>query len=120
MIQQERELIDGKPHFGEWFGKSVIYLNHIPQSVQEDPTILACKDTLESSIPKTELEVRNKNFIIRFPSYFDHPLLINGTVSIKYMLWGRAYKLMSLLKKGVRRYKKVYRNGKRKKVRTDK
>lgn len=108
----EYEIIDGKPHLGEWFGSCII-LN----SPWNDESIQRCQQRLESSSTLTTegLERRHKNFIVRPPldsSFF----AMNGTISIKYLAWGRAFKVKKLLRKGIKSSKTVWLNGKRRRV----
>ena len=119
-MKYEPQTINGKPHFGYFFG-TWIYLSY---ELFTDPrAINFAKDRLYAWQRETfpDLEYRHSQFIERFPQGSIHaPLSIHGTLGIKFMAWGRAFKIMRLLKKGIKRYKKKLVNGRRKWVRLDK
>ncbi len=119
---EQRELIEGKPHFGLWFGQCVLNLPETEGNPEHDPIYLQETEKLEmnviSKLPK-ECEVRGSQITVR-PAYRCTPLLLlSGSVAIKYMIWGRAYRVMGLLKKGTKRYAKRIVGGKMKRVRID-
>jgi hypothetical protein len=118
----EREVRDGKPYFGKFFG-SFIAVNFSTFDV----IIEQCKEKLfldkEHFIIINDLESRHEEYIFRTPwrnqnSFCDfYPLNQNGTIGFKFLAWGRAFKVMRTLRKGVPRYKKGIFGGKRKRKR---
>lgn len=119
------EIIQGKPHLGLYFG-SAITVNSLnfPFDNEEDPQYAAVKARIimglnEMSYSNPDLQVRHAQWIIRPPIY-SGPLCQNGTIGLKWMMWGRAFKVMKFTKKGIKRYKKKLINGRRKWVRIDK
>jgi len=119
---KEYEIINGKPHFGEFFGICVmIQTDAFFGNEEENPILYIAKQKLESlafdKLPDY-FEKRHVTFIVRSP-YYSTPLHQNGSVCIKFMLWGRAFHIKKLLKKAVTRYKKKRVNGRRKTVRID-
>ena len=124
-MKEEYQIIDGKPHLGLWYGKCVItHFASLEEDRVKDPIIIRAKDILTESRMNQEnsnpdLMCRHVKWIIR-PTDIGDPLSIRGTIGLKWMIWGRAYKVMRLLKKGGRRYKKKLINGHRKYVRIDK
>jgi hypothetical protein len=116
-FREQSEVINGKPHFGIFFGMSYILYHHIENNdFMNDPIVLEILKKMEKNIH--DLEMRNKSIIFR-PSWGEGFFRCNATLGIKYILWGRAFKVMKFLKKGVKRYKKIIVSGKRKRVRYD-
>lgn len=116
-MEHDRETVDGKPHFGEFFGICALVSGDAFFGNEEDNLIVSIvKQKLESSafgkLPE-HFEKRHVTFIVRPPCYSD-PFHQNGSVAIKLMIWGRAFHVKKLLKKGVKRYKKKRINGRRK------
>ena len=114
-MKEQCKLINGIPHFGIWFGKSCFYHESLNAS-----DILELQFKLENSIHFPDLEIRNKQIIHNPPGFSCNPLNQNCTVGIKFIAWGRAFKVMRYLKKGVLRYSKKIIGGKRKFKRIDK
>lgn len=119
MEKYEYEIINGKPHFGQWFGRYISIPNDAFVGDPDKNILLKeCKEKIEQVIIPIDLEVRHKQFIVRPPSAFCMGFPY-GTLAIKFMLWGRAFKVQKLCKKGVKRYKKVHVNGRLKRRRID-
>jgi hypothetical protein len=119
------EIINGKPHLGIFYG-SVIIINetNLNGKFEENPVFKMAKDKLNAHlmhIPASnpDLQTRHPQFIVR-PPMGNGLLSLNGSIGLKFMIWGRAFKVMKLVKKGVKRYAKKWRGGKRKFVRVDK
>ncbi len=114
----EREVVSGKPHFGIWFGQYVIV--HGELWGNEDVSVGIVEKLRHSMVSKTPegCETRHEQVIMKPPN-LDDPLNYNGSIGAKYMIWGRAYKIMRLLKKGTKRYAKKTVCGRRKRVRID-
>lgn len=106
----DRKIIDGKPHFGIYIGKSII----INSYNNKEKIISKYRETLSTFFKEYEkdgIKVLNETYIFR--DYNDFHL--NATYGCKYMLWGRAYKVMKYAKKGneTKHYKKCWVNGRR-------
>lgn len=115
------EIINGKPHLGLFFGSFVvIHGDAWAGNPEHNPIFSTAKERLSVNLKciPSDLESRYIQLISRPPLACD-PLSMHGTLGLKYMIWGRAFKVMRLVKKGVKRYKKVYICGKRKRVRID-
>ncbi len=107
---QQREKINGKPHFGIYFYRSIIFNEE--RMTREEATAI-----LEKNMQFQELQIRNKELIYR-PTYVECLLHQNAAMAIKFILWGRAYKIMKLLRKNKKKYVKKYISGRRKLVRS--
>lgn len=125
-MKTEYQIIDGKPHFGIFFGISIIAdADAFVSPLEENPILNLYRKRLQKQanlilqIDPTLL-MRDYTEILRSPYDTTDCLCLNGSVSGKFMIWGRAYKVMRLLILGVNRYKKRRRNGKWKRVRIDK
>jgi hypothetical protein len=106
------QIIDGKPYFGMWMGKTWIINGHL-----RDKPVEEVMKEFQDKIFYTELEVRHCNIVYR-PPYNPNPQMsMNATVGAKYVVWGRAWKVMHLFKAGKKQWKKVWLNGRRKRVR---
>jgi hypothetical protein len=117
----EPQLIEGKPYFGEYFGNYILIQPDIYE-IQKEWVENQCKHSLLNWVKDTfdqALERRNETWIIRQPD-FTNILRPYASVGLKLLIWGRAFKIMKLMKKGVKRYKKVYQNGRRILKRIDK
>lgn len=118
------EIINGKPHLGLFLGNAVIVnCDARCDDLGKNPVYLQAKEALKSYICNIAMntgafELRHVQWI-KPPPAFSDPLLQNTTIAVKYMIWGRAFKVMKLTKKGVKRYKKTTRNNKRKWIRID-
>jgi hypothetical protein len=115
----EREVINGKPHFGTWCGR-FIYIpgNHFSGEDDTNPIYQEGLKILRFSFSEIKLkypqfEQRHYQEIIKSPCSIKY-LNAVGTIGYKFLAWGRAYEIMKLFKKGSRRYKKVFVNGRRK------
>ncbi len=118
LIGEEREVVDGKPHVGLWLGQCVIANVFMDEGgLEANPIYIKAiewlKERVMASLPD-KCEVRNQQIIVRPPHGAQ-----NGTVAIKYMIWGRAYRVMRLLRKGKKRYAKKIVGGRMKRVRID-
>lgn len=112
---EQREVRDGKPYFGIWFGRSIIMNRFISDPWNEDSAVKNLIMLLKSSIPK-KLEFREESIIYR-PALVHEMNVQNPTIAIKGILWGRAFEVMRFFAKGNKiRFKKVYRCGKRKRI----
>lgn len=111
---EEFQLIEGKPHGGLWLGKCVIISGVECSRFTEMEIFDKYGPPLIDSLPK-HLEIRDHSLIFKPPHFF-----LNGTLAVKYFVWGRAYKVLKLLKnmkkKKQKIFKKAYQNGKRKKI----
>lgn len=114
--KNERELVNGKPHLGVWLGSNVIIYGCLWGHVE---TRKETEEKLLNSRPSGDFEYRHQQFIYRDPYGWD-VLNQSGSIGIKYLLWGRAYKVMRMFKKGSPRYKKAFVNGVMKRRRVDK
>ncbi len=123
-MKEDYTIINGKPYFGIWFGKALIVndLNAWVGNPDENPILQQYIDSLKRwQIGNfcNELEIRKECVVFR-PPYISNSLNLNGTIAIKFIIWGRAFKVMKLLKKGIKRYAKKMVNGKRKYVKINK
>lgn len=113
---EQRETVNGKPHFGLLFGSCAVFHEFVQEPWQEDPKI---KDMVErlTHLPSLigELEIRNSTIIYR-PPYFGDDCNQKATLAHKYMVWGRAFQVMRLIKTGKnKKYRKAWVCGRRKK-----
>lgn len=110
----ERAIVDGKPHFGLYFG-SAEFLH------RWSPVIIAqvCDRLFFAHQPLDPLlEKRYPEFIERPPHFpSGGALSLSGTVGYKYMLWGRAFRVMRLVAKGVPRFRRGIKGGRRRRWR---
>lgn len=111
----ERELINGKPYGGKLFGKAAFFGHEFSIGSVDYEMI---KERLYLGLPPKNLELRHDTLIFRPPCTFAN-ITQNGSLGLRYMLWGRAFEVRQLEKKGIRRYKRKMINGKRKFVRID-
>jgi hypothetical protein len=118
----DAQLIDGKPHFGLWFGSWVyVEADAFAGDPKKNPLMIFATDRM-NGLPETLLrgeEIRYKQVVVRPPLYAN-PFQSYGSIGVKYVIWGRAFRVMAHIAKGVKRYKKMYLGGKRKWVRVDK
>lgn len=119
------QLIEGKPYFGVWMGTSMLLHDSVLDQKERfiDMLHVISNESLKTVL--TEGCIINESIIYRPPMHAAtmmgySPILQNATIAKKYVLWGRAYKVMRMFKKGVKRYKKFIVNGKRKRIRIDK
>lgn len=118
MLYEQRKIIGGKPYFGIWYGRCIIINQLLNCPYIENPVVKSSINKLKQIPIPPECEIRNDTIIFREPlSVFG--LNMNATVGYKFILWGRSFRVMNCLKKGKKRTKKVYLNGKRKRVRID-
>lgn len=111
--KEEYELINAKPYFGIFLGDTII-LNHEVTFSQNDPKFCEVLGKLKNCRSfEDDLEIRHEQIIYR-PPYYAGPLTQNSIIARKYLLWGRAFKVMKFCKKGIKRYKKIMVNGHRK------
>jgi hypothetical protein len=119
MNKVQRTLIDGKPHFGLFFGRSISLTNLVQTDWMADPSVIYGLEILRKFPAKDDcsLEIRDEQIIFRpgFSSY--DPLSLVSFLSIKFLIWGRAYKIMRLLSKRTKRTKKIWLSGRRKRIR---
>ena len=112
------EIIEGKPYGGLFFSRYFTINPLQGKEIEKDPIYQIHIEKLRLSYYNYEntLQIR-KEQVIYGPPYFANPMLQNAIIGIKYMVWGRAFKVMKLTKKNKKAYKKVYVSGKRKRVR---
>ena len=114
---EEYEIINGKPHGGILFGRSVIINNEdIPEELDlKDPVMSWAYESLKDLRIENGLELRHETIVYRKP-YLYGGLYLNASLAYKFMVWGRAFKVQKMIKKGTKRTKKVRRGGKMKRV----
>jgi len=113
-----RKIIEGKPYFGLFFGQHVIVNGELWGYEEMIVGVVnSLRQSMDAKVPYG-CETRHEELIMKPPNMGD-PLNYNGSIGAKYMIWGRAYKIMNLLKKGKKRYAKKMVNGRRKRVRID-
>ena len=102
IVKHEREAIDGKPYFGVWVSKWIAFtpLFDTMKSLEQinyAKTILTCwAESLDG-------ERRHEEFIYRPHDGGYDPMGQIETLGIKFLLWGRAYRvMMQMEKKGTR------------------
>ena len=123
--ERDYEIINGKPHLGAFFGSSAIVNgDFFVDELEGDSLVSEVKEKLYKNMSyikskEDTFETRYVQWIIRPPIKYS-TLRINGTIAVKFMIWGRAFKVKKLLKKGIKRYRKKWINGKRKISRIDK
>ena len=100
------QMVDGKPHGSMCFGRYVIIMMPISEPWDKDETIRELMPRLKFSCPEG-LEIRDETIIFR-PPFCDWRLSQRSTLGIKCKIWGRAWRVHKLVKKGSRKYKKVY------------
>jgi len=112
-VKVDAQLIDGKPYFGLWFG-SYIRLNGdaFVGDLEKNPLLQIAKEHCNSLPPKllNGEEIRYKEIIIRPPMY-SNPLDSYGSVAVKYVIWGRAFRIMSIIAVRAPKWKKLRRGG---------
>lgn len=120
-MKQDYEIIDGKPHLGLWFGKH-IYL--FSEMFLDEIYLRRSKDLLNQFVKDFTPEntkTRYEEIIVKPPlEYYNNPLGNRGTIAIKFMIWGRAWRVMKLNKKNAKRYAKRRISGRIRRVRIDK
>lgn len=112
--QVDRQLIDGKPWFGLWFGTYIrMGMDGFVGDLEKNPMFQTAKHLLEQVPPKLlhGEEIRYSQIIAK-PPHLSNPLITYGTIGIKYVFWGRAFRVMSLIAKRKPRWKKLRRGGK--------
>lgn len=109
------QIIDGKPHGSVWFGNALCLGFSVTEPWQQDPQVEMAISHLRYT-PNDGLEVRGEQVIFR-PPWGAGSLLQRATIAVKVKIFGRAFKVYKLVKKGRRKYKKIYINNKRKRVR---
>lgn len=119
-MKHEYQIIDGKPHFGIFFGSYIII-----DLLKDNNDILIYKEKLQKNIDAIlsndpSFQARHIDYILRPPYVVTDCFTFNQSVSVKFMIWGRAYKVMRLSINPIKRYKKRRRNGKLKRARIDK
>lgn len=111
----DREIINGKPHFGLWFGNYLIcpHYDAFVEPLDKNPIHEIYVDRLNAwRIDRFKDVLHLKIQIITKPPSLASFLNQYGTVAIKFIAWGRAYKVMKLIAKNKPRYKKLRRGGK--------
>lgn len=122
-MKHDYEIIDGKPHFGIWFGE---YIRMRVEQTFDEYFMQYAKDVLNNhrnNITPHDLKNRHEEFILKQPSShygMNNPLNNYATLAIKFMIWGRAFKVMKLNKKNAKRYAKRRISGRQRWVRIDK
>jgi len=112
--QIDKRIIDQKPYFGQIFAHSIMmsnqFLGENPHvGFMEHPVISSFVEMSRNNPKYKGLERRDEQIVFR-PSWG----ICNSTLGIKFILWGRAYKVMRLLARGKKKRAKIYLNGKRK------
>ncbi len=109
----DAQLIDGKPYFGLWFGSYIrISGDAFVGDLEKNPMMQMAKDHLNGLPPKllNGEEIRYKELIVRPPLYAN-PLASWGSVAVKYVIWGRAFRVMSIIAPRKPKWKKLRRGG---------
>lgn len=125
ITRNDYEIIDGKPHLGLWFGK-YIYLNHEAAWIEDlelnpmQEMAKTCLYNFMNEFTPRDTQNRHVQIIKKPPLSSINPFYIIGTVGIKFMVWGRAFKVMKLNKKCVKRYTRRRISGRVRRVRIDK
>ena len=112
-IQVDRQLIDGKPYFGLWFGSYIrLSGDAFVGDLEKNPMMQMAKEHCNSLPPKLlhGEEIRYKQIIVRPPLYAN-PLGSWGSVAVKYVIWGRAFRVMSIIAPRKPTWKKLRRGG---------
>jgi len=124
-MTHDYEIIDGKPHLGLWFGK-LLYINRDAYldryEENKNNVIRLLQDFARRSAP-IGTQPRHIQIIHKPISSYDimfNPISSRETIAIKFMIWGRAFKVMKLNKKSVKRYAKRRVSGRIRRVRIDK
>lgn len=112
---EEYEIIDGKPFGGHWYGSSHIFSRFLTEPLPSNPIYIETRKKLRDLFPK-DFELRNESIIYR-PPYCSSVLNQSCTLGIKFLVWGRAFKLMKLKRVGKKSYKKCFVCGRRKRIR---
>ncbi len=115
MEKVDPQLIDGKPYFGLWFG-SYFYINGdaFVGDPEQNPIYQMAYGQC-NSLPNRLLrgeEIRYKQIIVKPPVSYNPLMSGYGTMGVKYVIWGRAFRIMARIAKGKPRYKKLRRGGK--------
>lgn len=115
MKLDEYEIIDGKPFGGLWFGTYLRSFDILVDDIS-DPIFSVMKEKIEEYEKNTlkEFQHRNVQFISKFP-FYNEPLLAY-TFGVKFLAWGRAFKIFKTLRTGKKQFKKKYICGRRKLV----
>lgn len=88
------EVINGKPHFGFWFGKWVAIEDTGAKDYKENPYAMNFLEHFEKE-NIWDFEKRNIQVIFK-PAIGFGWLNQVATIGVKFILWGRAYKVMKL------------------------
>lgn len=113
--RNDYEIINGKPHLGVYFG-SFYKLSRILYYTDE-VLLEKYKNNIINQLTDWSKRITPKDCEIRYLEIIDKPPLPNyevyqyGTIAIKFMIWGRAFKVRRLSKKGAVHYKKRRVNG---------
>lgn len=113
----EYEKIDGKPYFGIYQGKALSF----NENYFEEVGLEGIKKMMEKSIEYLKekgFKIRHAQWICNEPNNFD-PLIQNTTVALKFLTWGRAFKICKFFKIGKKVYKKKRVSGRLKRVRVN-
>ena len=111
-----KEMINGKPYCGIWIGvwSCLDISEDLGDKFMENIIVKVYIEWLRKKIPP-HLVLRHESIIYR-PLVNHGQIIMKSTIALKGILWGRSFEIMKLLRKGTSRFKKVYRSGKRKKV----
>jgi hypothetical protein len=120
LTKVDYSIVNGKTHFGLWFGKYLpvdkeAFVGDLEKNLILQNRIYLLEDIYIKYVQKG-FEIRHDSFISK-PPLASGPLSYHGTLGVKFVVWGRAFKVMKLLKKGIGQYKKKLVNGRRKYVR---
>jgi len=109
----DRETRDEKPFFGVWLGQFITAVNPAPETIESAKKLLEA--SAQSALKKSDaVEIRYPEWIIHPPNnYPSDPLNQHSSVGYKYVLWGRAFKIMRAMQGHTRRKRKMWLNGHR-------
>lgn len=110
----EYEKIDDKPYFGIYQGKVLSF----PENYLEEVGLENIKKRMEECIEYSKdkgFEIRHTQWIHREPMSYDF-LVQPHTLALKFLTWGRAFKIYKFFKTGKKVYKKKRVSGRFKKV----
>ncbi len=108
---EEYEIREGKPHGGLWLGTYAIS-RHIQKCEDIDPVYLMTRQNVENWEKSTYPEFEHRHVkLIEKPPLYAEPLNSVTTVGIKFLAWGRAFKILKIKKTGKITYKRRRMSG---------
>jgi hypothetical protein len=111
------ELVNDKPHFGIYVGTSIISDRYVLINLDEMKKEEEKFSSIFKHYESKGFQIRDKQWISNNTGLTNDPLIQKVTVGCKFIVWGRAFKVMRLFKSGKTRYKKKIIAGRRKKIR---